>query len=31
MIGRLQHDKVLEHWQGNEFKQNLDWGFTPED
>ena len=30
VIGRLQHDKVLEHWQGNEFKQNLDWGFTPE-
>jgi hypothetical protein len=31
VIGRLQHDKVLEHWQGNEFKQTLDWGFTPED
>ncbi len=31
VIGRLQHDKVLEHWQGKEFKQILDWGFTPED
>jgi hypothetical protein len=31
IIGRLQHDKFLEPWQGNEFKQNLDWGFTPED
>lgn len=31
VIGRLQHDKLLEHWQGNEFKQNLDWGFTPEE
>ncbi len=31
VVGRLQHDKVLEHWQGNDFKQNLDWGFTPED
>jgi HTH-type transcriptional regulator/antitoxin HigA len=31
VIGRLQHDKVLKHWQGNDFKQNLEWGFTPED
>jgi Zn-dependent peptidase ImmA (M78 family) len=31
VVGRLQHDKVLKHWQGNEFKQSLDWGFTPED
>lgn len=31
VVGRLQHDKVLEPWQGNEFKQNLDWGFAPED
>lgn len=31
VVGRLQHDKVLEHWQGKEFKQVLDWGFTPEE
>ena len=31
VIGRLQHDEVLKHWQGNEFKQNLNWGFVPED
>jgi HTH-type transcriptional regulator/antitoxin HigA len=31
VIGRLQHDKVLEHWQGNNSKQTLDWGFAPED
>jgi hypothetical protein len=31
VIGRLQHDKVLEHWQGNKLKQNLEWGFVPEE
>jgi len=31
VIGRLQHDKLLKHWQGNDFKQNLNWGFAPED
>lgn len=31
VIGRLQHVKVLEHWQGNDLKQNLEWGFAPED
>ncbi|WP_020467997.1 ImmA/IrrE family metallo-endopeptidase [Zavarzinella formosa] len=31
LVGRLQRDKVLEHWQGNEFKQKLEWGFTPEE
>lgn len=31
VIGRLQHDKVLERWQGNDFKQHLEWGFAAED
>lgn len=31
VIGRLQHDKVLEHWQGNKLKQKLEWGFVPEE
>ena len=30
VVGRLQHDKVLKHFQGNKLKQNLDWGFTSE-
>jgi len=30
VVGRLQHDKVLDRWQGNDFKQNLDWGFVTE-
>jgi HTH-type transcriptional regulator / antitoxin HigA len=28
VVGRLQHDKVLDRWQGNDFKQKLDWGFV---
>lgn len=28
VIGRLQHDGVLEHWQGNELKQKLEWDFV---
>jgi Zn-dependent peptidase ImmA (M78 family) len=28
VVGRLQHDKVLTHWQGNEFKQKLNWSFV---
>lgn len=31
VVGRLQHDKVLQHWQGNKLKQQLDWGFSPEE
>jgi Zn-dependent peptidase ImmA (M78 family) len=31
VIGRLQHDKVLDPWQGNDFKQKLDWGFVTEE
>jgi hypothetical protein len=31
VVGRLQHDKVLEHWQGNKLKQQLKWGFSPEE
>ena len=31
VIGRLQHDKVLGHWQGNTLKQKLDWGFVTEE
>ena len=31
VIGRLQHDKVLEHWRGNKLKQNLNWGFVSEE
>lgn len=31
VIGRLQHDKILEHWQGNTLKQKLEWGFVPEE
>jgi Zn-dependent peptidase ImmA (M78 family) len=30
VVGRLQHDGVLEHWQGNKLKQNLEWGFVTE-
>jgi HTH-type transcriptional regulator/antitoxin HigA len=28
VIGRLQHDKILEHWQGTQLKQKLEWGFV---
>jgi HTH-type transcriptional regulator / antitoxin HigA len=28
VIGRLQHDGVLEHWQGNDLKQKLEWDFV---
>lgn len=31
VIGRLQHDGVLERWQGNDLKQNLEWNFVFED
>ena len=31
VIGRLQHDKVLEHWQGNKLNQKLEWGFVTEE
>jgi hypothetical protein len=31
VIGRLQHDKVLENWQGNKLKQPLKWDFVPEE
>ena len=31
VIGRLQHDGVLEHWQGNDLKQKLKWDFVTED
>ena len=27
VIGRLQHDGVLEHWQGNNLKQKLELDF----
>ena len=28
VVGRLQHDKVLDSWQGNKLKQKLEWGFV---
>lgn len=31
VIGRLQHDKVLEHWQGNTLKQKLKLNFVSEE
>jgi hypothetical protein len=31
VIGRLQRVGVLEHWQGNDLKQKLEWGFVSED
>jgi hypothetical protein len=31
VIGRLQHDGVLEYWQGNTLKQKLKWGFVTEE
>lgn len=31
VIGRLQHDGVLGHWQGNKLKQKLEWGFVTEE
>jgi hypothetical protein len=31
VIGRLQHDKVLEYWQGTMLKQPLKWGFSSEE
>ena len=27
LVGRLQHDGVLKSFQGNAFKQNLNWKF----
>lgn len=30
VVGRLQHDGVLEHWRGNDLKQTLNWEFAPE-
>jgi hypothetical protein len=30
VIGRLQHDGVLERWQGNDLKQKLKWDFVTE-
>jgi len=30
VVGRLQHDKQLDLWQGNDFKQKLNWGFVSE-
>ncbi len=31
VIGRLQHDKILERWQGNKLKQPLKWDFIPKE
>lgn len=31
VVGRLQHDGQLKYWQGNDFKQKLDWGFSSEE
>lgn len=28
VIGRLQHDGVIKHWQGNDLKQKLEWDFV---
>jgi hypothetical protein len=28
VIGRLQHDGVIKHWQGNDLKQQLEWDFV---
>jgi len=30
VVGRLQHDGILKHHQGNALKQKLGWGFTSE-
>jgi hypothetical protein len=30
VVGRLQHDRVLQRHQGNALKQKLDWGFVDE-
>jgi hypothetical protein len=30
VVGRLQHDGVLDWHQGNTLKQTVDWGFAPE-
>lgn len=30
VVGRLQHEGILKHWQGNAFKQRLDYGIVPE-
>lgn len=30
LVGRLQHDDILKAFQGNAFKQNLDWKFEEE-
>ena len=31
VVGRLQHDKVLKHFQGNKLRQYLDASFAPEE
>ena len=31
VIGRLQHDRVLQHWQGNKLRQKLESHFVTED
>jgi hypothetical protein len=31
VIGRLQHDDILQHWQGNSLRQKLEWHFVTED
>ncbi len=30
VVGRLQHDEILQRHQGNAFKQKLNWGFVSE-
>lgn len=30
VVGRLQHDAILKHHQGNALKQKIQWGFTNE-
>ena len=30
LVGRLQHDGFLKHWQGNDFKQKISWEFIEE-
>lgn len=30
VVGRLQRDQVLDRWQGNKLKQNLEWDFVTE-
>ncbi|QVL32479.1 ImmA/IrrE family metallo-endopeptidase [Telmatocola sphagniphila] len=31
VVGRLQHDEILKHWQGNMLRQKLGWDFVTED